>query len=223
MTVSRSHIQIRGVDDVALITIDDGKLNAFSQATIDDLRSSIVAATKDFKAMVIAGRPGSLSAGLDLNVIRGGTQQEREELISSGADLFRWMLTVPVPVVTACTGHAIAAGAMLLMSSDYRVGTPGGFRFGLTEVAVGVTISEFAMRLARARLATERVLRTTVLAEVVGPDEALRVGFLDQLADGDPVEVALTHARQLANLPARAFAETKALLYQGIAAAKLGS
>jgi enoyl-CoA hydratase len=169
-------------------------------------------------AVVITGRPGALSAGLDLKVVRDGTADERSALVTEGTAFFGWLLTVPIPVVISCTGHALAAGAMLLMAGDYRVGTRGDFRLGLTEVAVGEAVSTFGMRLAQTRLASERMLRSTALAEIVGPEEALRAGLLDELVEKDALEVALSRAQAFASLPREAFAASKERFYESVLA-----
>src|SRR5690606_9787937 len=117
-----------GVDgDVATITFDDGKANALSHAVLDAFHQHLDRAEQEAKAVVIAGRPTRFSAGFDLSVMRGEAEGVRA-LVTAGAELILRIYELPIPAVIACTGHAIAAGAIMLMAADVRIGTEGEFK-----------------------------------------------------------------------------------------------
>lgn len=206
-------------DDVASITFDDGKANALSRSAIDAINVALDRAEREAKAVMLAGRPGRFSAGFDLSVMQGGIDDVRA-LVRAGADLSLRLYTFPRPVVIACTGHALAAGAILLMSGDVRIGAAGPFKIGLNEVAIGMPVPHFAIELARDRLSKRHLTASTQLATIVDPTAALDVGYLDSVVDADAVvEAALARATELAStLSVPAFEATRHTLRGGVAA-----
>jgi enoyl-CoA hydratase len=196
-------------DRVAVLTLDDGKANALSPATIAALHATLDRAERDAAAVLLVGRPGRFSAGFDLNVMTGDLAGVRT-LVMAGAELLLRLYLYSRPVVAACTGHALAAGALMLLAADLRVGARGQFRIGLNEVALQLTLPVFAMELARDRLATRLFTAAVTQARIFDPDEACEAGFLDLLAAPDELfDTALAHAQRLAALPDPAFARTK--------------
>jgi enoyl-CoA hydratase len=151
------------------------------------------------------------SAGLDLAVVNGGDDSALARLMANARDLYCDLLETQVPVVAACTGHAIAGGAMLLLCSDYRVGQSGHAKIGLSEVSTGIALPQFGCDLAARRLARGFHLRATALAEVFDPPTAREAGFLDQVIEVEVVSASIECAIGLVSrLDGGAFATTKA-------------
>jgi enoyl-CoA hydratase len=186
-------------DDVAVVTLDDGKANALSHEMIEGLIDCFRSAATTSKALVLSGRPGLFCAGLDLRVIRDGDAKSRADLMAHAVELYMTMSSHPTPIVAACTGHAIAGGAMLLLCADIRIGAYGDYTIGLTEVALGIAMPRFGFTLAERRLDRRYLLRATVLAERFDPDGAVASGFLDRLAD-DPSALSRIVAAELSEL-----------------------
>ena len=111
-------------DSVAVVTLDDGKVNALSRQMLTDIDGALDRAVADGAIVVLTGRPGVFSAGFDLRVLRAGGE-EALAMVRAGFELAARVLSFPRPVVIACNGHAIAMGAFLLLSGDYRVGAAG--------------------------------------------------------------------------------------------------
>ena len=195
---------------VVSVTMDDGKVNALTFDALAQLQGAVASAAEARKPLVIAGRPGQFCAGFDLSVMRGGDWDKTVALTTEGGRLFKAILEAPVPVVVACTGHALAAGALLLLSADQRFGAPGAFKIGLNEVRIGMALPPFAVALARERLDQRALTSATMLAEVAPPERAVELGYLDGLSD-DPVSAATRTAERFADeLVPDAFAATKA-------------
>lgn len=194
---------------VAVIRLDDGKANALSPAVVAALQGALDRAEKDAGAVLLIGRPERLCAGFDLKVMRSGPEPLRE-LVTAGAELMLRLFGYPRPVVLGCTGHAIAAGALLLLSADARIGARGDFKIGLNEVGIGMTLPIFAFELARQRLSKRHLTRATTQAELYSPDGALDAGYLDRVVSPDVLfDTALAEAVRLAKLPQPAFEITK--------------
>jgi enoyl-CoA hydratase len=180
---------------IAVITMDDGKANALGH----DLLGALLAALDEADAsgadaVVIAGRPGRFSAGFDLSVMKAGGTGPKE-MLAAGVDVFLRIYQVPRPVIVACTGHAIAAGAIILMSSDLRVGTAGEFKIGMPELTIGMPLPFFATELMRDRLSKRHLARAT-LGQMYDPETAIDVGFLDEVVSAeDLLDTAVAHAR----------------------------
>src|SRR3954447_25850634 len=128
---------------VAVITIDDGKANAYSHEVLSSVHDARDQAEKDATAVLLAGRPGRFSAGFDLSVMTSGVDPMRN-LVTAGAELLLRVFTFPMPVVMACTGHALAAGGLMLLVGDRRIGAEGPFKIGLKEGALRMPLPIFA-------------------------------------------------------------------------------
>lgn len=200
-------------DDVAVITIDDGKANAISHTLLDALHEALDRAELEARAVVLGGRPGRFSAGFDLAEMTRSVDDMRS-LVTAGAELLLRLYGFGLPTVAACTGHALAAGALLLLSTDVRVAADGPFKIGLNEVAIGMPLPIFAVELARDRLLSPRSLREASLeARIHTPAEAVEVGFVDRVVPADDVaKEALAQATRLGALRTSAYRETKANL-----------
>lgn len=197
-------VRMRG--PVALVTVDDGKVNALDDDITGSLLSALATAEKQADAVVLAGRPDYFSAGLDVSIL----QQQGEainDLFHQTTDLVLRLAEFPRPVVAACTGHAVAVGALLLLCCDVRIGAAGEYRIGFTELSLGLPLPELSIELARSRLSPRYLTLACNTAQVYTPDQAVHVGFLDSTTSSDVVEQACGVAAGLAErLDSTAFA-----------------
>jgi enoyl-CoA hydratase len=196
-------------DKVAIVHLDDGRANAISHAMIDALHRVLDRADQEAGAVLLVGRPGRFSGGFDLAVMRSGGDAV-SSLVRAGAELFVRMFEFPRPIVVACTGHAVASGALVLLCADARIGAEGEFKIGLNEVAIGMTLPIFALEFARHRLSKRHFQRATTQGELYAPEAAIDAGYLDRLASPETLlETAFAEAARLAELPQPAFHNTK--------------
>ncbi len=118
----------------------------------------------------------------------------------------------PAPTVASINGHAIAGGCVLAMCCDHRVATDNArTRIGLNEVALGVTLPLAIGKMLVQRLPNHTRDRVLLGAELFGPQDALRLGLVDELAE-NPDQAAEQRLAALAKHPAPAYARTKAVL-----------
>jgi enoyl-CoA hydratase len=201
------HYELDGA--IASIAIDDGKLNVFSIAMLQALRAALDEAERDGAVVVLRGREGCFSAGFDMSVFGEGAEPILE-MLTLGARLAERVLSFPRPVLVACSGHAVAAGAFLPLAADVRIGADGPFRIGLNEVQIGLTVPSFAIELARGRLAPAHFDAAVVGARMYDPAGAVIAGFLDRTVSAEELEQAsLAAAGTLAGLNVAAHAATK--------------
>ena len=199
-------------DRVLVLHIDDGKANALSFDLIDALLEALRSAEEDddIGAVVLHGRPGRFSAGFDLGVMMDGDLNAIVRLVAAGGELVRTLYGCSVPVVAASTGHALAAGALMLLGCDVRIGSDEPAKVGLNEVAIKMVLPDWALTIAEARLSKRHMQRAIVNARVTTPTDAIGVGFLDEVVPPDEVldRAVDTAAALAAELDPKAYAGT---------------
>lgn len=196
-------------DEVAIIRIQNGKVNALSPAVVEALLECLPRAEAEAKGVIITGTPGRFSAGFDLTVLMSGPEAAKA-LFHAGAELFLRVYAHPQPVVAAVSGHALAGGLLLAASCDLRLGAAGSFKLGLNEVAAGLPVPILAHELARDRLDPRHLSESVLCARIYSPSEAAEVGWLDEVVDAEALEtVAMTRAKKLCSLPRDPFRRTK--------------
>lgn len=194
---------------IATITITNGKANALSQQVFEGLNQSLDQAEQDKAVVILAGQTGIFSGGYDLKEMQKGPQ-EAASLVKVGSTLARRLAGFPLPVIAACGGHAIAKGAFILLSVDYRIGVEGSFKLGLNEVAIGMTMHHAGIEIARHRLTPSHFYRSVVNAEIFDPDTAVTAGFLDEtVAPEQLMARARAVAESFQKLNMRAHQQTK--------------
>ncbi|MEP1125539.1 MAG: crotonase/enoyl-CoA hydratase family protein [Ilumatobacter sp.] len=196
---------------VLVCHIDDGKANALSMDIIAAVSAAVDEAEQDAEvtSMVLHGREGKFSAGFDLTVMRSGDLAAMSELVASGGELVARLYGADIPVVAASTGHALAAGALLLLGCDVRIGADVDCKIGLNEVAIGMVLPDWAFTIARARLSNRHLQRSVANARVTGASEATDIGYLDEVVPvADVLDVAVARAAELAALDPKAYRGT---------------
>lgn len=196
-------------EKVATIRMDDGKVNALGVPMLRELHAAFDRAERDEAIVILTGREGRFSAGFDLKVF-SDTPQQLPEMLTLGARLCERILAFPRPVITACTGHGVAAGCFVQLGADLRLGVDGPFQIGLNEVRIGLTMPRFVIELARSRLTPSHFDRAVNSAVMYTPAEAVGAGFLDRVVSAEELQpAALQAAGELAGLNAQAHRETK--------------
>ena len=196
-------------DGIATLTLNNGKVNALSPAVLDALDAALDQAVQDRAVVILTGQPGILSGGYDLKVMTSSAEAAIN-LVAQGSTLARRLLSHPFPVIVACPGHAIAKGAFLLLSADYRIGVEGAFNIGLNEVQIGMTMHHAGIELARDRLRKSAFNRSVINAEIFNPQDAMAAGFLDQVVSIEALhETARAVATQLKKINMNAHKKTK--------------
>jgi enoyl-CoA hydratase len=197
-------------NNVALIRMDDGKANVINATMLAALNTALDEAEAKAKAIVLSGREGRFSGGFDLQALTGSGPQAARELLDGGAKLLMRLYGGPLPVVAACTGHAIAMGVFLLHACDTRVGASGAYKIGANETTNGMVLPVFALELSRDRLNPLHMTKAVIQAFIYDPEGAVEAGYLDMLVGLDQVEAQATAvAGLLAQLPGHAYQGNK--------------
>jgi enoyl-CoA hydratase len=197
--------------DVATLTLDDGKVNTIEATWIEEWEELLKKLTTDrVKALLIRGREGVFSAGLDLKSLPTYTPSQLSRFISDYERAMRSLFLLEIPVVAEVTGHALAGGAVLLLACDFRISDPHPKKIGLNETQIGITLPPFVIAMAQTVLHPSSLPSALMAGEIYGPEEALRIGYLTSLV---PVEersrLAWETVRFLANLPEEPYRRVK--------------
>jgi len=198
--------------DVSIITLDDGKANVFSPLMTEAIESLLDQVPQDKGALLISGRSGIFSGGFDLKIMSSGDMEEIKRMVKVGFNLLTRIYSFPRPVVCACTGHAIALGAFLLLCGDYRLGAEGDFMIGANEVRNNMSVPEPILELSRTRINKTHWYRAILNAEMYAPNKAISAGYLDETIDPEKLmDLALKKASDLATLDHPVYQITKEL------------
>lgn len=196
-------------EKIATITLKNGKVNAISPQVITEINNALDQAEAANAVVILTGQAGIFSGGYDLKTMKESSASAIS-LVTAGSTLARRMLSFPLPIIGACSGHAIAKGAFLLLSCDVRIGSIGAFKIGLNEVAIGMTMHQAGIELARNRVPINYLTRSVINAELFSPETAIMAGFLDTtVAPEQLMETAISIANQLLTLNMAAHHGTK--------------
>jgi enoyl-CoA hydratase len=188
-------VTYRRNESIAVITMDDGKVNALGPAMQQALNEALDNADHDdVGAVIIAGNHRAFSAGFDLKILRAGEMQPAIDMFRGGFELAYRLLSYPKPVVMACTGPAIAMGAFLLCSGDHRIAAPG-YNIQANEVAIGIVLPYAASAIMKLRLTPSAYQQAVGLSKTFFGDTALAAGFIDEI---DLPEMVLSRAEEAA-------------------------
>jgi enoyl-CoA hydratase len=214
-----TRVQYELKDGIAAITLDDGKANVLSLDMLSEINAALDRAAADNAAVLLCGRTGTFSGGFHLPTMMGGGINA-VNMLRAGFELSHRLLSFRSPVVAACTGHALAMGAFLLLSVDYRVGADGAFKVGANEVAIGLSMPRFGVEICRQRLSPAHWHRAVINAEIYTPAASVVAGFLDRVVPQESViEEARAELQKLAKYSRSVHTATKLRLRESTLAA----
>jgi len=199
-------------------------VNALDPELVSQLSAAIESApSSGARGIVLSGRPGMFSGGLDVPVL---LQLDRDRLTTFLRDFFGLCGLIacsPIPIVAAITGHSPAGGAVLSIFCDYRVMARSAdpakpFRIGLNEVQVGLSVPACIQFGLQRLVGTYRAERLMVAGAMLDSETALKIGFVDELADVDQVVPrSLAWMQDLLKLPSLAMSTTRRLVRRDLA------
>ena len=197
-------------NNIAIVSLDDGKANVAGPVLLDAVNNALDRACEDNAgAVILRGREGMFSAGFDLGEFAKGPAAGMA-MVTKGMQLLIRLYGFPLPLVAACTGHAIAMGAFIILACDTRIGTGGNYKVTLPETAIGMELPTMLLELTASRIPPQFMTRAAIQSEVFDPDQAVAVGFLDEVVEAQAIDArALAVAQKLAQLPQQFYAANK--------------
>src|SRR5215468_3059518 len=207
------------VEGIAVLTLTHGKANALDIELCDALAARFAELRKSGeKAVILTGQGKIFSAGVDLKRLSSGGADYIRQFLPALHRLYEAVFFHPKPLVAAVNGHAIAGGCVLACCADRRIMAKDVGRIGVTEILVGVPFPALAFEIVRSAVPPRYLPEFTLSGATYVSDEALRRGWVDELAEPeDLMEDAMAVARELSLLSPAAFAQTKMQIRQPVA------
>jgi enoyl-CoA hydratase len=199
-------------EGIAQITMDDGKANAMDWTFFEEMGKSMDQAENDgAKALVITGRPGFFSGGLDLKLMPALSASEMADFSTEFARTMLRVFSFPIPTIAASTGHAVAGGAMLTFACDRRFALDGPYRIQMNETLIGIPLPAWMFLIASSAIPSRWRNEALLHARAYNPKEALERGIVDAVAqDADSLTVQVKAATsEMLNLNLPAYAASK--------------
>ena len=199
-------------DNISTITLDDGKANVFSSEMSKQVNACLDQVETESGCLIITGKEGMFSAGLDLKTIQGGDIEKIQEMSVSAFKLLARIFSFPRPVIAACSGHGIALGTFLLCCCDYRIGVKGDFMLGANEMRTNMVIPTPILELIKFRVNDSHKYRAVLGAEMYSLTDAQDAGLIDEVVNQDElISVAIEKAKDLATMGHPSYSLTKEL------------
>ncbi len=214
-----SPVNLTITNGIAIITLDDGKANAlgFAMQAVLGQAFDKAAADAEVDVIVFTGRPGVMSAGFDLKVMKEEPDRVND-MVTGGGVLLVQIFSCPKPTLIASPGHGIAAGGLLMLTADYRIGATGKAFYGLNETRIGMVLPPYGMDLARFKLSPRYLDAAVVGAELYAPEAAVEIGYLDEVVSAEKLmEAAMEKAKYLQGLDSKSYAVSKKIIRGTIA------
>jgi enoyl-CoA hydratase/carnithine racemase len=206
MIVTTNHGAVRE------LRLDRPPVNAISPELVTALHEAVTRAPGEgARALVLSGSPGRFSGGLDVPILADFDRPAMEKLWQ---DFYRLLLALaasPIPIAAAITGHSPAGGAVLATYCDYRIMADGELKIGYNEVAVGIPMPIAILKCVARLVGPRQAERLCGGGLLISPQEAQRIGLVDELVPLDRVvERAIEWAQGIITLPPNAMSKTRA-------------
>jgi len=214
----------------ALLTLNRPPANALNHAVLTELSETLLQCASpgsEVRALVITGQGRFFSAGLDLFEVFSYGAGQSEAFAKTFDETFTTLFSLPLPVVAALNGHAVAGGAVIAAAAEFRLMTDGDAQLGLSEIKVGVPFPTSAFEIVRTAWAGPHLSELMYRGRNYRPPEALARHLVDEVhPPEDLVERALELASELGSHPRLAYVSNKRGLRQEalarMAAARIG-
>lgn len=199
---------------ITTLVLDHGPVNALDREFLIQIAASLRAIeAEDPGALILTGKGGVFSAGADLVRVLDGGKEYVDASVDALSEAFEAAFTFKRPMVAAVNGHSIAGGAVFTCAADHRLMARGSGVIGLSELRVGVPFPVWAHEIVRHAVAPQHLQRIILLAENHEPDDALRLGLIDEIVEPDQLmERARKVARRMARIPRSSFEHMKRLI-----------
>ena len=202
-------IQTTTTDGIVTLRLSHGKASALDIEFMDAIARAVAeVGASDARAVILTGTGSIFSAGVDLYRLVDSGPEYVQRFVPALSRLVLDVFSMPKPLVVAVNGHAIAGGCIFTLCGDYRLMAAGTARIGIPELLVGVPFPPTILEIVRYAVPTQHIQSLIYTGRTLVPEEALRVGIIDEVTDSLDARAAEV-ARQLATLPPAVFALTK--------------
>ena len=199
--------------NVAVLVIDHPPLNVLNHAVRVGLSDALTRVQRDasIAAVVLTGAGRMFSAGADI------TEFDKPQQAPSAADIITLIDSIQMPVICALHGTLVGGGLEIALACHFRIAAPGS-RLGLPEIKLGLIPGAGGTQRLPRLVGMERAMAMILSGETVPAKEALAIGLIDEIVDGDLTAEAVAFARRITRREADAHARARPRGKAGIAA-----
>ena len=196
-------VQLTKDSDIAIITINNPPVNALSPGVPEGIAVAIeqIQSDSSVKAAVLIGGAKTFVAGADINEFGKITSGKTPGAVSIFPQMLRSIEGSSKPVVMAIHGTAFGGGLELAMAGHYRVAVPAAL-VGQPEVKLGLIPGAHGTQRLPRLAGVAKAVEMCVEGNPVKAPEALKLGIIDKIIEGDLLTGALAFAREVAAKPA---------------------
>ena len=210
--MSENIATLKKEEDISILTLDDGKANVFSAEMSKQVNECLDQVETEKGCLIITGKEGMFSAGLDLKTIQSGDVDKIMEMSTNAFKLLARIFSFPRPVIAACSGHGIALGTFLLCCCDYRIGVKGDFMLGANEMRTNMVIPTPILELIKFRVNNSHKYRAVLGAEMYTLEQAIQAGLIDEVVNQEGLmKAAKEKAKDLQTMGHPSYSITKEL------------
>lgn len=192
-------------DGITTLRLAHGKASVLDLELVEGLARVIAEVNaSDARAVVLTGSGSIFSAGVDLFRLADGGRDYAERFVPALSGMLFDLFALPKPLIVAVNGHAIAGGCIFTLCGDYRIMAAGTGRIGMPELLVGVPFPAAVIEIVRFSVPSQHLQSLIYTGRTVLPEEALRLGLVDEVSDALDSRAAAI-AAQFATLPVTAF------------------
>ena len=181
--------EVQGVSDpVAVIKLDNPPVNALTLPLLTQLSEKLKELNESsaVAGIVLASSlNGVFSAGIELNEIYNADTERLKLLSIALQNTWLGLYGSPHPIIAAINGHCLAGGTLLAAASDYRVGSGGKYKLGVTAARIGVVAPVWFQKTLVQIVGHRNAELMLTQAKLYTPSEALDIGLLDEVYNGN--------------------------------------
>jgi 3-hydroxyacyl-CoA dehydrogenase len=198
-----SLVELTKDNEVAIITVNNPPVNALSPGVPEGISECIDSVCKDpsVKAAIIIGSGTTFVAGADIKEFGKITSGKTQRGIAFLPMLIR-IEDCSKPVIMAIHGTAFGGGLELAMAGHYRIASPSA-QVGQPEVKLGIIPGAAGTQRLPRLAGVAKGVELCADGNPIKAAEALKLGVIDRIIEGDLLTGALAFAREVAGKPTR--------------------
>jgi enoyl-CoA hydratase len=191
-------IELTVVEEFALVTVRrPDALNALNVALLGDLAQAIdEAGRREVRALLVTGAGAkAFCAGADIKELAGRTPSAHKAGMEYGQSVFARLDALRIPSVAIVNGYAFGGGLELALACTFRLATCNA-KVGLPEIKLGLIPGYGGTQRLPRIVGEARALEMIMTGRTVDADEALRIGLVNRIVEGDAVAAGVAYARE---------------------------
>ncbi len=216
-----SNVEVSVGENIAMIKMNRGKVNALNEPMVDELRGvfNSLKINQDVRAVILTGQGKFFSFGFDVPELYDYSPEEFAGYLRKFTDLYTDMFVFPKPLVAAINGHAVAGGCMLATACDVRLMVGGKAKISLNEITFGSSVFAGSVEMLRYIVGSRNAEKILFGGKMLSADDAHSMRLIDQVVhENSLLNSATMRATEMAVNNPHAFAGVKGLLRNPIAA-----